>query len=68
MAGRSFASHDDRSAGAGSRHSIATGVIGGMLAATFIATFFVPLFFRWIASRGVDKFHAPKSEEGSDAA
>ncbi len=35
-------------AGAASRHSIATGVIGGMLAATFIATFFVPLFFRWI--------------------
>ncbi len=54
-------------AGAASRHSIATGVIGGMLAATFIATFFVPLFFRWIASRGVDKFHVPK-EEGSDAA
>jgi HAE1 family hydrophobic/amphiphilic exporter-1/multidrug efflux pump len=54
-------------AGAGSRHSIATGVIGGMLAATFIATLFVPLFFRLIASRGVDKFHVPK-EEGSDAA
>ena len=54
-------------AGAGSRHSIATGVIGGMLAATFIATLFVPLFFRLIASRGVDKFHAPR-EEGSDAA
>jgi HAE1 family hydrophobic/amphiphilic exporter-1/multidrug efflux pump len=47
-------------AGAASRHSIATGVIGGMLAATFIATFFVPLFFKWIARRGVDKFHAPK--------
>jgi multidrug efflux pump subunit AcrB len=54
-------------AGAGSRHSIATGVIGGMLAATFIATFFVPLFFRWVASHGVDKFHRPKVE-GSDAA
>jgi HAE1 family hydrophobic/amphiphilic exporter-1/multidrug efflux pump len=54
-------------AGASSRHSIATGVIGGMLAATFIATFFVPLFFRWIAARGVDKFHVPK-EAGSDAA
>jgi HAE1 family hydrophobic/amphiphilic exporter-1/multidrug efflux pump len=54
-------------AGASSRHSIATGVIGGMLAATFIATFFVPLFFRWIAARGVDKFHVPR-EEGSDAA
>jgi HAE1 family hydrophobic/amphiphilic exporter-1/multidrug efflux pump len=54
-------------AGAASRHSIATGVIGGMLAATFIATLFVPLFFKLIAARGVDKFHAPK-QEGSDAA
>ncbi|HSC81042.1 MAG TPA: efflux RND transporter permease subunit [Chitinolyticbacter sp.] len=35
-------------AGAASRHSIGTGVIGGMLAATLIATFFVPLFFRLI--------------------
>jgi multidrug efflux pump len=33
-------------AGSASRHSIGTGVIGGMLAATFIAVFFVPLFFR----------------------
>jgi hydrophobe/amphiphile efflux-1 (HAE1) family protein len=60
-------------AGAASRHSIATGVIGGMLAATFVATFFVPLFFRWIARRGVDKFHAPKAAlppvaESGDAA
>jgi multidrug efflux pump len=55
-------------AGAASRHSIATGVIGGMLAATFIATFFVPLFFRWIAARGVDKFHTPKTQVGGDAA
>jgi len=27
-------------------------VIGGMLAATFIATFFVPVFFRWVAGWG----------------
>lgn len=32
-------------AGAASRHAIGTGVIGGMLASTFIATLFVPLFF-----------------------
>jgi HAE1 family hydrophobic/amphiphilic exporter-1/multidrug efflux pump len=25
-----------------------TGVFGGMLAATFIATIFVPLFFKWL--------------------
>ncbi|MGE8356043.1 MAG: efflux RND transporter permease subunit [Microvirgula sp.] len=32
-------------AGAASRHSIGTGIIGGMLAATFVATFFIPMFF-----------------------
>lgn len=32
-------------AGAASRHSIGTGVIGGMLSATFIAIIFVPLFY-----------------------
>ncbi|RXJ77617.1 hydrophobe/amphiphile efflux-1 family RND transporter [Arcobacter sp. F155] len=32
-------------AGAASKHSIGTGVIGGMLAATFIAIVFIPLFF-----------------------
>jgi multidrug efflux pump len=36
-------------AGSASRHSIGTGVIGGMLAATFIATLFVPLFFKLIS-------------------
>jgi HAE1 family hydrophobic/amphiphilic exporter-1/multidrug efflux pump len=32
-------------AGASSRQSIGTGVMGGMLAATFLAIFFVPLFY-----------------------
>jgi hydrophobe/amphiphile efflux-1 (HAE1) family protein len=32
-------------AGAAARHSIGTGVIGGMLAATFLAVFFVPVFY-----------------------
>jgi len=32
-------------AGADSQHDIGTGVIGGMLAATVMAIFFVPLFF-----------------------
>ena len=32
-------------AGAASQHDIGTGVIGGMLAATLMAIFFVPLFF-----------------------
>jgi hydrophobe/amphiphile efflux-1 (HAE1) family protein len=34
-------------AGAASRHSIGTGVIGGMVVATFLAVLFVPLFFIW---------------------
>ncbi|MCL6387723.1 multidrug efflux RND transporter permease AcrD [Pectobacterium carotovorum subsp. carotovorum] len=32
-------------AGSASQHAVGTGVIGGMLAATFLAIFFVPLFF-----------------------
>ncbi|MDO8330089.1 MAG: multidrug efflux RND transporter permease subunit [Fluviicoccus sp.] len=35
-------------AGAGARMSVGTGVMGGMLAATFLAIFFVPLFFKLI--------------------
>jgi The (Largely Gram-negative Bacterial) Hydrophobe/Amphiphile Efflux-1 (HAE1) Family len=35
-------------AGAAARQSMGTGVFGGMLAATFIATLFVPLFFKWL--------------------
>lgn len=36
-------------AGAGARQAVGTGVMGGMLAATFLAIFFVPLFYRLIA-------------------
>jgi len=35
-------------AGAASRHSIGTGIVGGMLSATFIAIFFIPLFFKLV--------------------
>ena len=38
-------------AGAGARHSVGTGVMGGMIAATFLAVFFVPLFFYWLTDR-----------------
>ncbi len=38
-------------AGANARHSIGTGVIGGMLVATLVATFFIPTFFRWVSRR-----------------
>src|SRR5436190_1707182 len=38
-------------AGAAARRSMGTGVVGGMLAATFVATIFVPLFFVIVARR-----------------
>ena len=37
-------------AGSASRHSIGTGVIGGMLAATFLATFLIPTFYKVISN------------------
>ncbi len=38
-------------AGAGARRSVGTGVMGGMLAATFLAIFFVPMFFKLLTDR-----------------
>jgi len=47
-------------AGAGARVSAGTGVMGGMLAATFLAVFFVPFFFKLITER---KVREARSEE-----
>lgn len=38
-------------AGAGARHAVGTDVVGGMLAATFLAVFFIPLFYHWVVDR-----------------
>jgi HAE1 family hydrophobic/amphiphilic exporter-1/multidrug efflux pump len=38
-------------AGAGARQSVGTGVMGGMMAATFLAIFFVPMFFKLMTDR-----------------
>ena len=46
-------------AGAAARRSMGTGVVGGMLAATFVATVFVPLFFVLVARRRKPA-HAPR--------
>lgn len=50
-------------AGAAARQSLGTGVLGGMLAATFLAIFFVPLFFKLIHDRRFktteEDFHHP---------
>ncbi|MGE0115837.1 MAG: efflux RND transporter permease subunit [Steroidobacteraceae bacterium] len=46
-------------AGAGSRHAIGTGVIGGMLAATFVATLFIPVFYVWVVRLSELRRRAP---------
>ena len=54
-------------AGAAARQSMGTGVFAGMLAATFIATIFIPLFFKWLEHGKRDKHEsvaaAAKTEE-----
>jgi len=52
-------------AGAESRHAIGTGVIGGMLAATLLAIFLVPIFF--IVIRRIFPGHARTHRETPDA-
>ncbi|EAU43097.1 Acriflavin resistance protein:Hydrophobe/amphiphile efflux-1 HAE1 [Fulvimarina pelagi HTCC2506] len=47
-------------AGSASRHSIGTGVIGGMLFATFVAIFFIPLFYKLLSPS--DKAMAKKRD------
>ena len=55
-------------AGAGARRSMGTGVVGGMLAATFIATVFVPLFFVLFARRQKMGEAAPPEQDAEDNA
>jgi multidrug efflux pump len=40
-------------AGAAARRSMGTGVLGGMILATFVATIFIPLFFTWLSGKHV---------------
>lgn len=57
-------------AGAASRQSIGTGVFGGMLAATFLAIFFVPLFFvliRRLAQRMQRRSASSPAEEPNES-
>jgi hydrophobe/amphiphile efflux-1 (HAE1) family protein len=50
-------------AGAGSRHSLGTGVFAGMLFATTIGIFFIPLFFRVI--RGLAEGRGARQRAGA---
>ena len=44
-------------AGAAARQSMGTGVFGGMIVATFVATIFIPLFFIWFSNKSVHRHH-----------
>ena len=50
-------------AGAGARHSAGTGVMGGMLAATFLAIFFIPWFYKLIVDRKLSDSRSTKEIE-----
>jgi len=52
--------------GANSLRAIGTGVIGGMLASTLIAIFFVPLFF-WALESASERFGGGKAQGGGAA-
>jgi multidrug efflux pump len=52
--------------GANSLRAIGTGVIGGMLASTLIAIFFVPLFF-WLLESMSERFAGKKAASGGAA-
>lgn len=42
-------------AGAASRHAIGTGMVGGMIASTFVATLFVPMMVWQFSGEAFDK-------------
>ena len=54
-------------AGAGAQIAIGTGVLGGMVTATFLAIFFIPLFFVGVVQLFAKKKIAPAAKPDSDA-
>ena len=53
-------------AGAAARRSMGTGVFGGMILATFIATIFIPLFFTWLSGKHVRQHGHVSNEESQE--
>jgi len=54
-------------AGAGAQKAIGTGVLGGMVTATFLAIFFIPLFFVMVVQLFGKKKGTQTEQPGSDA-
>jgi hydrophobe/amphiphile efflux-1 (HAE1) family protein len=54
-------------AGAGAQMAIGTGVLGGMVTATFLAIFFIPLFFVGVVQLFAKKKSTQATEPGADS-
>jgi hydrophobe/amphiphile efflux-1 (HAE1) family protein len=54
-----------KGAGAASRHSVGTGVFGGMMAATVLAVFLVPLFYK-VIDQWAEKGSKSKTQDHSE--
>ncbi|WP_137719313.1 efflux RND transporter permease subunit [Methylobacillus flagellatus] len=52
-------------AGSAARRSMGTGVFGGMLMATFVATIFIPMFFTWLSTRQAGHPSASEHKESA---
>ena len=52
-------------AGANARHSIGTGIIGGMIGETTLAMLYVPLLF-YLFDRMTERFKSKKEKKGSN--
>ena len=55
-------------AGAAARRSMGTGVFGGMVASTLIATIFIPMFFTWVSRKQPKQFQDAGSVSSSAGA
>ncbi len=57
----SYITGADTGASSGSKHAIGTGVVGGMITATILAIFYIPLFYMLIAG-----FFSRRNKKSSD--
>ena len=52
-------------AGSGSQNAIGTSVVGGVVTATFLGIFFIPMFYIWIRSLFPYKYDTPPNDGGN---
>lgn len=53
-------------AGAGSQNAVGTGVLGGVISATFLGIFFIPIFYFWVRSLFKGKTLTPEDHRITD--